>query len=149
MKLVALIVATGATAVLAGTGAATAATGPSCSLVSAKRVKSALRVTVGSPIATKKGPVTVCGFTGVSPILVRFQTGETAAMFSAGRKSFTTHGEPTETVGGLGDNAFSSSLAGGKSNTIVILKHTTELLVTGTEPLAKLEALAKLILPAL
>ena len=43
----------------------------------------------------------------------------------------------------------SSTFAGGKSNTIVVLKNKTELLITANEPLAKLEALAKLILPSL
>jgi len=149
MKLVTLILATGATAALASTGAAAAASGPSCSLASAKRVKSALGLTVGSPSVTKNGPVTVCEFASTSPLLVRFETNESASMFAAGRKGFTQHGEPTKTVSGLGTAAYSSSLAGGKSNTIVVLKDTTELLITGAEPLAKLEALAKLIVPSL
>jgi hypothetical protein len=149
MKLVALILATGATAVLATTGAAAASSGPSCSLASAKRVKSTLGIAVGSPAVTKNGPVTICEFASASPLLVRFETGESASMFAAGRKGFTKHGEPTKTIRGLGTAAYSSSLAGGKSNTIVVLKNTTELLITGSEPLAKFEALAKLILPSL
>jgi hypothetical protein len=93
--------------------------------------------------------VTVCVFPPPTALLVRFETHETSALYTAGRNSFTKHGEPTKTVHGLGSAAYSSSLAGGKSNTIVALKGTTELLVTGTQPLAKLEALAKLILAAL
>ncbi len=149
MKLAPLILATGAAAVLASTGAAAAASGPSCGLASATRVKSAVGITVGSPSVTKNGPVTVCEFAGPPPLLVRFQTGETASMFAAGRKSFTQHREPTKTVSGLGTAAYSSSIAGGKANTIIVLKNTTELLITASEPLAKLESLAKLILPSL
>ena len=149
MKLIPLILATGAAAVIAGTATAGAATGPSCSLASPKRVKSAVGITVGSPSVTRKGPVTVCLFTSTPTLLVRFETNASAALFAAGRKGFTQHGEPTKTVHGLGTAAYSSSFAGGKSNTIVVLKSTTELLVTGPEPLPKLVALAKLILPSL
>ena len=150
MKLVPLVLAAGAAAVLASTTAAAAGSGPSCNLASPKAVKSALGITVGSPSATKNATVTVCQFTTAPGLLVRFQTNETAALFAFGRKSFAKHGEPTKTVTGLGTAAYSSTFAGGKSNTIVVLKNRTELLITAVgEPLAKLEALAKLILPSM
>jgi hypothetical protein len=148
MKLVPLVLATGAAAVLASTGTAAAVSGPSCSLASAKRVKSAVGLTVASPSVTKNGPVTVCLFTSTPVLLVRFETNETASMFAVGRKGFGQHGEPTKTVNGLGTEAYSSSIAS-TSNTIVVLKSKTELLITANEPLAKLVALAKLILPSL
>ena len=69
-------------------------------------------------------------------------------MFAAGQKSFTQHGLPIKTVNGLGKEAYSSTFKG-EANTIVVLENKTELLITGNEPLAKLEALAKLILPSL
>jgi hypothetical protein len=148
MKRRALILASGATAVLASAGTA-AANVPSCSLASAKIVKSALGITVRSPVVTRNGPVTVCEFASASPLLVRFETHASPSLFALGRKGFGQHGEPTKTVSGLGTAAYSSTLAGGKSNTIVVLKSTTELLITGSAPLTKLEALAKLILPAI
>ena len=148
MKFVPLVLATGAAVALAGTGTAAAVSGPSCNLASAKSVKSALGITVGSPSVTKNGPVTVCEFASTSPLLVRFETNESASMFAAGQKSFTQHGQPTKTVNGLGTKAYSSTFAG-KTNTIVVLKNKTEMLITANEPLAKLEALAKLILPSL
>ena len=149
MKLVPLVLATGAAVALASTGTAAAVSGPSCNLASAKSVKSALGITVGSPSVTKNATVTVCLFATMPGLLVRFETNETASLFALGRKSFGQHGEPTKTVNGLGTKAYSSTLAGGKSNTIVVLKNKTELLITANEPLAKLEALAKLILPSL
>ena len=149
MKLVPLVLATGAAAVLAGTGTAAAASGPSCNLASAKSVKSALGIAVRSPLVTKNATVTVCLFPSAPPLLVRFETNETSSLFALGQKSFGQHGEPTKAVNGLGTKAYSSTLAGGKSNTIVVLKNKTELLITGSKPLAKLEALAKLILPSL
>jgi hypothetical protein len=148
MKLVPLVLAISAAAVLAGTGEAAAVSGPSCSLASPKLVKSALGITVKAPIVTRNGPVTVCLFTSTPSLLVRFETNETAAMFAAGRKGFSQHGEPTKTVNGLGTEAYSSSM-GSRSNTIVVLKGTVELLITGAEPLTKQEALAKLLLPSL
>jgi hypothetical protein len=148
MKLVPLVLATGAAAVLASTGTAAAASGPSCNLASAKRVKAALGLTVASPSATKSGPVTVCLFTSTPPLLVRFETNATESLFAFGRKSFGQHGEPTKTVNGLGTQAYSSSIRS-TSNTIVVLKSKTELLITANEPLAKLVTLAKLILPSL
>lgn len=120
---------------------------PSCSLASPKKVKSALGLTVGAPVVTKNGPVTVCLFMTTPALLVRFQIHETAALFAFGRKGFDQHGEPTKTVSGLGTKAYSASA--GKSSTIVVLQNKTELLVTGTSPLPKLVTLAKLILPTL
>jgi hypothetical protein len=148
MKLVPLVLATGAAAVLASTGTAAAVGAPSCNLASAKLVKSALGLTVASPSVTKNGPVTVCLFTSTPPLIVRFETNENPSLFALGRKGFGQHGQPTKTVNGLGSQAYSSSI-GSTSNTIVVLENKTELLITGDEPLAKLVALAKLILPSL
>lgn len=120
---------------------------PSCNLASARRIKAALGVTVTAPSVTKNGPVTVCQFMTTSGLLVRFETNETAALFAAGRKSFAQHGEPTKTVPGIGTKAYSSSF--GSSNTIVVLKGKIELLITSSVSLAKVVALAKLILPSL
>jgi hypothetical protein len=122
-------------------------TGPSCNLASAKRVKSALGITVASPSVTKNRTVTVCQFRSKLGLLVRFETNESASLFAVGRKSFEKHGEATKTVNGLGTKAYSSSAGG--FTTIVVLKNNTELLVTAKVSLAKIVALAKLILPSL
>jgi hypothetical protein len=121
--------------------------GPSCNLASAKRVKSALGITVGAPLVTRNGPVTVCQFMSKPALLVRFETNETTSLFAAGRKGFAQHGEPTKPVHGLGTTAYSSTFAG--SSTIVVLQGKTELLILSSASLAKVEALAKLILPSL
>lgn len=148
MKRVALFLALAGAAVIAGTATAAAASAPTCSLASPARVKTALGITFASASIERNGPVTLCIFAGKAPLLVRFETGETMPLFAAGRKGFGQHGEKTKTVSGLGTAAYSSSI-GATSNTIVVLKGRTELLITGSEPLAKLEALAKLILPSL
>lgn len=138
-----------AVAGIAGAPSVHAATtpSPSCKLASAKRVKSALGITVASPLVTKNRTVTVCQFTSNSGLLVRFETDESASLFAIGRKSFEKHGEATKTVNGLGTKAYSASAGG--STTIVVLKNNTELLVTAKVSLAKVVALAKLILSSL
>ena len=122
---------------------------PSCSLASARRIKSALGITVTAPLVTKNGPVTVCQFMNVNGtgLLVRFQTSETAALFAAGRNGFAQHGVATKAVRGLGTKAYSSSI--GSTSTIVVLKGKIELLITANVSLPKVVALAKLILPSL
>jgi len=147
MKLVPLVLAT--VAVLATAGTAAAVSGPSCNLASPKSGKSALGITVGAPSVTKNASVTVCQFATAAGLIVRFETSETPSLFAFGRKSFAKQGEPTKTVSGLGTEAYSATSADGKSNAIVLLKNKTELLIASSEPLAKLEALAKLILPSL
>ena len=110
-------------------------------------MKSTLSITVASPSVTKNRTVTVCQFRSKSGLLVRFETNESASLFAVGRKSFEKHGEATKTVNGLGTKAYSSSVGG--FTTIVVLKNNTELLVTAKVSLAKIVALAKLILPSL
>lgn len=123
------------------------AAGLSCSLASPKLVKSALGLVVGAPVVTRNGPVTVCQFETATGLLVRFETNETASLFAFGRKSFTKQGKPTRTVNGIGAKAYTASI--GNTTTIVVLQHTTELLIVAQAPAAKLETLAKLILPSL
>ena len=101
----------------------------------------------GAPLVTRNGPVTVCQFMSKPALLVRFETNETTSLFAAGRKGFVQHGAPTKPVGGLGTTAYSSTFGG--ASTIVVLQDKTELLITGSSPLPKLETLAKLILPSL
>jgi hypothetical protein len=151
-----LIVASIAIAGFAGTPAVDAATaqraaghatGLSCSLASATRVRSALGITVGPAQVTRNGPVTVCQFRSGTGLLVRFQTSVSASRFASGRKSFGQQGVSTKTIDGVGSKAYSSSIQG--TNTIVVLQKTTELLITANAPQTKLVALAKLILPSL
>jgi hypothetical protein len=147
--LVAIAGFAGAPAVQAATqhlGAQSAS--PSCSLASAAKIKSALGMTISTAASvTRNGPVTVCQFRTASALLVRFQTSETPALFAFGRKSFATHGQSTKTLTGIGTKAYSSSI--GKTVTVVVLQGKTELLIVASAPVAKVEALAKLILPSL
>lgn len=139
---------------LGGSVAQAAAKGPGCGLAPASVVDGVYGAKLTGPTAQTQGPVTVCSFFSVAPVvsvLVRFEVNETVAMFEAGRKSFTEHKEPTRTVPGLGRMAFSSVLGSGNTltSTVVVLSGQTELLVTGTGPLAKALSLAKKVLAKL
>lgn len=127
--------------------------GPSCNIVSLKEISAVLGVRVSKPSVTVNGPVTVCefGVGGRDSLMVRFATGESRHKFQQARKGFDKNGEPTKTVTGLKLPAYSGVLnfAWGKAeNTLVVLKGSTELLMTSTQfELPKLVALAKKILP--
>ena len=143
-------------AVLVAVPAATAAPAktPGCSTVSPQLIKSALGVAVPAPQATPNGSVLVCTYGKVGQskqVIVRFQTGESAAAFATGRKQFDAHGEPTTTYAGLGVPAYSSVLGSGVylNTTLVALKGSTELLVTAPAPLASVAVLVKKTLAAL
>lgn len=125
------------------------AAAPSCSLVPASQVNSALGVNVGDPTSAVNGSVTTCTYNGTpGQVIVRFETGETPATFQAGKAGFAHNGEPTTDVSGLGDAAYSSSVGSGQfqTNTIVVLKGSLELLVTAPVMQEDVNALARQIL---
>jgi hypothetical protein len=118
---------------------------------SAASVNSALGTTVSAPKSTVRGTVTVCTYSqgaNSQQVLIRLQTGMTPALRTASRAGFDQHGEPTVTVTGLGDAAFSSTIGTGQyaDNTIVVEKGTKELLVTALAPLASVQSLAASLL---
>ena len=122
---------------------------PSCSLVPASQVNSALGVNVGAPTPAVNGPVTTCTYNGTpAQVIIRFQTGETSASFQAAKAGFAQNGEPTTDVSGLGDAAYSSTVGSGQfqTNTIVVLKGSIELLVTAPVMQEDVNALARQIL---
>jgi hypothetical protein len=114
---------------------------------SAAKVNAALGTTLTTPKSKVNGSVTVCTYSSSSnpqSALIRNQTGMTAALRSASRAGFDQHGEPTVTVSGLGDSAFSSTIGSASftENTVVVEKGTRELLVTANAPLSQVQALA-------
>ena len=127
---------------------------PSCSLVSASTLNAALGTSVGDPTTVVNGPVTVCTYkssSGGGQVIVRYQTGMSSASFNANKTGFTQSGQNVTPVSGLGDEAYSSTLsaAGLTTNTIVVRKGATELLITGPGTLAQTEALAGQVLAKL
>jgi hypothetical protein len=131
-----------------GAGASLRPQALSCGKVSAIEIKSALGIAVGTTKVTTAGSSTTCTYTH-STMIVKVSGGFSPASFAADRKSFDSHGEPTKTVVGLGSSAFSSTIGVGaySTNTIVVLKGATELLITAPQvSLGKVEGLAKTVL---
>ncbi|MGA2037458.1 MAG: hypothetical protein ABSH04_07750 [Acidimicrobiales bacterium] len=99
------------------------------------------------------GPLTVCTYDGSSPgpVFIRFETGENASTFAAGKQQFEQTGGRITDLPGLGDAAYSSTQGSGESqsNTIAVLKGGIELLVTAPVSLDDVDALARQILPSI
>jgi poly(3-hydroxybutyrate) depolymerase len=68
-----------------------------------------LKLPVGKLTATAEGPVTVCAYAGRYEVIVRYQTGETAAEFAQARNSQASLHQSVGTVNGLGDAAYLAS----------------------------------------
>jgi len=114
-------------------------------------VTTALHTTTQLQHRQVNGPVTICLYSdaaGSSP-LVRFQTGQSAAAYTSARARFDANGRPTTDLPGLGDAAYTSAGNAVAAPSVVVLKGTTELLVTSAGSLADCKAVATAILPAL
>jgi hypothetical protein len=127
---------------------------PTCALAPPGVVGPIYGARFGAPTAKTQGLVTVCSYLSVEPVisvLVRFETDESKAEFEAGRRQFDRLGEHTVTRAGFGQSAYSVTLGSGQvlTGTLVVLTGPTELLVSGTGPLKKAEALADKVLPKL
>jgi hypothetical protein len=121
-----------------------------CSYVPSTVVGEALRLPVGKLMANVEGPVTVCAYSGQYEVLVRYQTGETAAEFAQARSSQASLHQSVSTVGGLGDNAYLARYSASKppSNTLAAKKGNTAIFITspaslGPERTLMSELLAK------
>jgi hypothetical protein len=146
---------TGTTGAGTGSGKVTP-TALSCSLAPAPLVGSALGIPVGMPAPDTNGPVTVCTYmatSGGGQVIVRFQTGMTPSSFASNEAQFTANGETTTPVSGLGDEAYSSTTGGGAGtpevNTLVVLKGSTEVLVTAPTAPGAVRSLVEQLLPDL
>lgn len=113
---------------------------PTCALAPATLVNAALGSDLGDPQQTLNGPVTVCTYQGpkAGQVIIRFETGVSAATFDAARKAFDASNEPTKDYPGFADEAFSNTLgsAGFVLNTLVARQGSTEILVTSKSSLA-------------
>jgi hypothetical protein len=127
---------------------------PGCTVVPPRLVGTIYGASFGPPKAETNGPVQVCVFSAMAQaitVLVRFEAGESDATFDATRRQFDAHGEHTVTSPGFGRKAYTVVLGSSRAETgtVVVLKGSTELLVSGPGSLAKCEALADKVLPKL
>jgi hypothetical protein len=96
----------------------------------------------------------VCTYTSTSPIqtvIVRVDTGSSAATFSAEESQSTAHGETTTPVPGVGDAAYSLTVSGGgfTTNTFAVLTGTNEVQVNGPGTPAQAQAYATQLVDSL
>jgi len=123
----------------------------SCAVASADQVAAALAVQAIGPTSQVNGAVTVCLYassTNARNVTIRYQAGMSASDFATAESTFSQHGEPTKPVSGIGDKGYSSTIGTGQyvTNTLAVLKGSTEVQVSAPASLARIEALAKQIL---
>ncbi len=131
--------------------AAVASTAPYCAQAPSSMVGSALGLSLGKQVASLDGPVSVCAYLGKYEVLVRFQVGETASVFTQSRTSLVSLHQSVSGVGGLGDQAYYATTGTGKraSNTLAARKGSIAVFVTAptrlaTERILMTQLLAKL-----
>ena len=95
--------------------------------------------------------MTVCTYNSTSPIqsvIIRVDTGSSAATFTAEESQSASAGETPTPVTGVGDAAYSLSLSGGgfTTNTFAVLKGTNEVQVNGPGTPAQVQAYATQLL---
>ncbi len=101
----------------------------------ASLVNSALGTDLGVPTQTTGPNAIACEFKGAKSgaVEIRVQTGDDAAAFAAGRKTFAASGQPTKDYPGFGDEAYTSTqhmpLGLPAINTLVARQGAVEILV--------------------
>ncbi len=118
-------------------GTAGTATTPDCGNAPSALVGKDLKLAVGKVTASAQGPVTVCAYAGRYEVLVRYQTGETAAEFAQARTSQANLHQSVVTVTGLGETAYLASYTASKpvSNTLGSVKGAVAIFITSPAPL--------------
>jgi hypothetical protein len=114
-------------------GAAGVASSSQCSVSPSAMVGKALGLPVGRVIPSVEGPVTVCAYAGRYEVIVRYQTGETAATFAQTRSSQASlRQQSVATVSGLGDSAYSARYTASKpaSNTLAVREGDIAIFIT-------------------
>jgi hypothetical protein len=123
--------------------AASAASTSACASAPSTLVGKDLKLAVGKVIADVEGPVAVCAYTGRYEVLVRYQTGETAAEFAQARNSQASLHQSVGTVNDLGDAAYLASYTATKpvSNTLGALQGEIAIFITSPASLGAESAL--------
>jgi hypothetical protein len=126
--------------------------GPQCTVASAALVGGKLGYALTGPNVDKGPAATICTYDNPSSQLqsatVQITTGATPASFTTGRNGFTGHGEVVADVAGVGDQAYSATLAVANvtNTTLVARKGSYEVLITTTAPADRVPGLMTAIL---
>ena len=128
--------------------------GPSCSVAPAGLVGEKLGLTVTQSAIARNENGTVCEYDKPdhSPAAtIQLNASATAQSFAQGKAGFSTHGEQVSDVTGLGDEAYSATLAISTlvNHTLVVRKGGVEVLITSNAAPEALRALMESVLAAL
>jgi hypothetical protein len=137
----------GSSATPSGSSSGGSPTAFACAQVPTAEVNAALGTSVGTPQSQVVGTVTTCTYSSTNPIqtvIIRVDTGSSAATFTAEKAQSAAHGEPPTAVPGVGDDAYSLSLSGGgfTTNSFAVRKGSTEAQVNGPASPAQTQAYA-------
>ncbi len=127
-----------------------------CKLVAPSVIATALSDSMTFPETLAHGATTECIYRakdgGVPAVLLRYDTDSSDASFAKVRRTFEGRGQTLGPITGLGDQAyyFSEQSKQGESSqivtTVVVLKGTLQLLVTGTATLDQIGSIARFAL---
>ena len=139
--------ATGSSSTTGSSSGGSTGTAFSCALVPASDVNAALGTSVGAPRSESVGTATTCTYSSTNPIqtvIIRVDTGSSAATFAAEKAQSAAHGQSPTAVPGVGDDAYSLSISGGgfTTNTFAVRKGAAEVQVNGPGTPAQAQALA-------
>ncbi|HEV7535219.1 MAG TPA: hypothetical protein VGP90_06265 [Acidimicrobiia bacterium] len=132
--------------------AAGAPTGPPCTVATAALVGGKLGFPLAGPNVDRGPSATICTYDNPSnqaqSATVQLTSGATPDSFARSRTGFAGHGEVVTDVAGLGDQAFSATLAVANvtNTTLVARKGSTEVLITTTAPAGAVPGLMTAIL---
>ena len=113
-----------------------AAAASQCSIAPPALVVGALHLPAGRLTATAEGPVTVCAYAGRYEVLIRYQTGETAAEFAQGKSAQQSLRQAVAAVGGLGDAAYLATDSAGRPPLYTLAARSGDIAVFITAPAA-------------
>ena len=131
---------------------APAAAGPPCTVATAALVSEKLGYTLVGPNVDRGPAATICTYDNPSnpaqAATVQVSTGATPDTFAKGRSGFASHGEIVTDVPGLGEQAYSATLAVANvtNTTLVARKGSHEVLITTAAPADRLPPLMAAIL---
>lgn len=120
-----------------------------CKLVPPSIVATALEESMSFPTTLTRGATTECGYraehSSKTAVIIRYDTDANAAGFVAHRTAFERHGLKLGPIIGMGDQAYYFADQSGRSTvtTVVVLKGSLQVLVTGTSALNPIGAIAR------
>jgi hypothetical protein len=120
-----------------------------CKLVVPSVVATALEQSVNYPVTLRHGATTECAYPGIhttsTAVIIRYDTGISAAGFARSRTSFERRGLKLGPISGLGDEAYYFATQAGHATvtTVVLRKGYLQVLVTGTGALDPIGSIAR------